>query len=173
LQLSSGFNLAEQTYRDHENWVVTWLREQLSDGPKTRMTLWLDGILERVSKDQLYRAGRRLGVVIQKKGMTWESAEWMLPEHVGRRFSNTNAEPNEADVSESGAKGLPITKEQAKTSTMPLTSKTATSEVLDDMQRELAATTDPARRKQILFEARRGLEGVLGTSKEYWVIGTD
>ena len=173
LQLSSGFNLAEQTYRDHENWVVTWLREQLSDGPKTRMTLWLDGILERVSKDQLYRAGRRLGVVIQKKGMTWESAEWMLPEHVGRRFSNTNAEPTEADVSESGAKDLPTAKEPAKASTVPLTSKTAAAEVLDDMQRELAATTEPARRKQILFEARRGLEGILGTSKEYWVNGTD
>lgn len=173
LQLSSGFNLAEQTYRDHEHWVVTWLREQLSDGPKTRMTLWLDGMLERVSKDQMYRAGKRLGVVIQKKGMTWDNAEWMLPEHVGRRFSSTNAESNEGNVRESVAKDPPKAKEEAKASTLPLTSKTAATEILDDLQRELAATSDPARRNRIMLEARRGLEGIFGTSKEYWVNGTD
>ena len=133
LEISSGFNLAEQRYRDHEHWVVTWLREELSDGPKTRTQLGLDGMFESVSKDQMYRAAKRLGVVMRKKGMTWDDAEWMLPEH---------AEKNPAKPAANTAHKKPA-------------------EIIDELQENLSQETDPAARKKLLQQGRRELEGAV------------
>ena len=141
LEISSGFNLAEQRYRDHEHWVVTWLREQLSDGPKTRIQLWLDGMFESVSKDQLYRAAKRLGVVMRKKGMTWDDADWLLPEHLGKQFPTPGAANPERDR-------LP------PSNAMPKKPEA----VVRELQDQLSNVTDPAERRKIVQQSRRELD---------------
>lgn len=71
------FNLVEREYRDTENHITTRLREELERGPldRTALTLFVGG-----NEQQLYRAGKRLGVIKIKEGFHgfWT---WMLPEH--------------------------------------------------------------------------------------------
>jgi putative DNA primase/helicase len=75
---SRRFNLAEQNYRDAENFADVMLREHLSGGPRERE--WIGLSIMGFSDSQLHRASVRVGVVKMKRGCGgWM---WMLPEHV-------------------------------------------------------------------------------------------
>ena len=143
---------------------MTWLREQLHDGPKTRYQLWLDGLLEGISKDQMYRAAKRLGVIIQKKGMTWSDADWTLPEHMGTKSPT----PGESVVA--NAEQPPKREPQQATAATSERVATVThrwpAEIMNELRATLANETDPAARKKFLQQARRELEEVLGTSMD-------
>lgn len=71
------FCAAAQSYQDKEAFTMERLREVLADGPVARTSIMIQ---VSATEQQLYRAGRRLGVVSEKKGFL-NGWTWMLPEH--------------------------------------------------------------------------------------------
>lgn len=109
LDQTARVTLRERQYRDQEHSVDTWLREQLSGGPCKRNDLWLQALADGVNMHQMYRAAHRVGVVMHKNGLTWDDAEWMLPEHAERRPERQPAQaPAKKPAASPARKSAPV-----------------------------------------------------------------
>ena len=75
-----AFNFEAQAYRDKMGHTTEWLRELLTDGPRSRKDIFFWALIQSHSESQLYRAAEKLGVVKTKKGMDPDTWEWSLPE---------------------------------------------------------------------------------------------